>query len=57
MVPAQSLHSYVIVSLVQEGTYFACYRSGNVKTNPGTNPSIYNGDLPARYPSAMMAQS
>ena len=45
LVPTQSLHSYGLVSLAQEGTL------------PATNPATNNGVLTAKYARAMMAQN
>ena len=44
-------------NLLGAGRYSSGYRKRNVDTNPATNASVYNGVLPARYTSVMVAQS
>ena len=46
LVTTQSLHPYVVASLVQEDTLHVTERE--TETNPATKASIYNGALPAR---------
>lgn len=50
-------HSYGLVFSVQgTGNYSAHYQTGEVNTNPTTNPYVYSCGLLARYGSAIVTQ-
>jgi hypothetical protein len=54
LVPTLNLHSYILVSLVQEGI-LQTTKKRNISSNPATNILIYSDVLFSKYAREMVA--